>query len=150
MQDRLTGAEGMFSTISNSPDNHSSEIAMLHSSRVESIHRGVQHIRVWLGATGLAYDRAAREGFVRAHPALFGRAHEVTLRGYDRWRTRHAVADTVDGFARYIARRHQRWIAATGLVPSLAPCLIGTATTQPCWRIADGGANAQLERRCTA
>jgi hypothetical protein len=145
----------MFTTSSNSPDNHSnhhsSGIVTLHSNRVEAIHRCVQHIRVWLGATGLTYNHAARESFVRAHPALFGRAYEVTLRGYDRWRTRHAIADTVDGFARYIARRHQRWIAATGLaVPSLAPCLIGTATTQPCWRIADGGANAQIERRTAA
>jgi hypothetical protein len=117
--------------------DHSSEIVMFHShTRVEAIHRCAQHLRVWLGATGLSYDRAAREVFVRAHPALFGRAYEVTLRGYDRWRTRHAIGDTVDSFARYIARRHQRWIATSGLVPSLAPCLIGDDATQPCWKVA--------------
>jgi hypothetical protein len=107
--------------------------ATLPTSRVESIHRCAQHLRVWLAATGLTYDTAAREGFVRAHPDLFGRAHEVTLRGYDQWRRQHAITDTLDGFARYIARRHQRWMGTNGHTPALAPCLVGTATERPCW-----------------
>jgi len=109
------------------------QLATFPSNRLESIHRGVQHVRVWLAATGLTYDSSAREAFVRAHPALFGRAYQVTLRGYERWRKRHGVADTVDGFARYIARRHQRWIGANGGSSGLAPCLIGTHSDAPCW-----------------
>jgi hypothetical protein len=119
----------------------------LPSTRVESIRRCAQHLRLWLAATGRPYNRVAREHFVRAHPALFGRAYEVTLRGYDRWRTLRAVSDSVDGFARYIARRHERWITANGVAPGLAPCLIGLATIQPCWTPADGGASAQNDVR---
>ena len=119
----------------------------LQSTRVESIRRCAQHVRLWLAATGLPYSRLAREHFVRAHPALFGRAYEVTLRGYDRWRALRSVSDSVDGFARYIARRHERWIAANGVAPGLAPCLIGFATTQPCWTAADGVASAQSDVR---
>jgi hypothetical protein len=95
------------------------QLAAFPSSRVESIRRCAQHVRLWLGATGLAYSGAAREAFVRAHPVLFGRAYEVTLRGYDRWRARRAVADTVDGFVRYIACRHERWISVNRLVDGL-------------------------------
>ena len=107
----------------------------------------VQHVRLWLGATGLGYSGAAREAFVRAHPVLFGRAYEVTLRGYDRWRARRAVADTVDGFVRYIARRHERWISVNRLIDGLAPCLIGTANQQPCWTTPHVGAGAQTRLR---
>jgi hypothetical protein len=59
----------------------------------------------------------------RAHPVLFSRAYHVTLRGYDRSRSRHAMDDTMDGFARYISQRHQRWIGAHGHGVALAPCL---------------------------
>ena len=40
-------------------------------------------MRLWLTARGLTYSRSAREDFARAHPALFGYAYGVTLRGYD-------------------------------------------------------------------
>jgi hypothetical protein len=110
---------------------NSDRVMTFPSGRVESIHRCAQHLRIWLAATGRVYDSAARESFVRAHPDLFGRAYEVTLRGYERWRARHSISDTVEGFSRYILRRHERWIAAIGATSVLAPCLIGTATTQP-------------------
>jgi len=121
--------------------------AAFQSSHVESIRRCAQHVRLWLGATGLGYSGAAREAFVRAHPVLFGRAYEVTLRGYDRWRARRAVADTVDGFVRYIAGRHERWISVNRLIEGLAPCLIGTANQQPCWITPNLGAGAQTRLR---
>jgi hypothetical protein len=117
-------------------------------TRVESIRRCAQHLRLWLAATGLPYNHVAREHFVRAHPVLFGSAYEVTLRGYDRWRTLRAASDSVDGFARYIARRHERWMTANGAAPGLAPCLIGLATTtQPCWTAAQRGASPQNDVR---
>jgi hypothetical protein len=102
--------------------------------RTESIHRAAQHLRRWLAASGVAYDRSAREAFARVHPTLFGRAYEVTLRGFERWQMRYRVSDTVDGFAHYIANRHERWFASHGLMTGLAPCLIGSGNTQPCWK----------------
>jgi hypothetical protein len=119
------------------------QVVAFPSSRAESFHRCAQHMRVWLAATGRVYDNAAREDFVRAHPELFGRAYEVTLRGYECWRGRHAILDTVEGFSRYMLRRHERWIAAIGATSALAPCLIGTATTRPCWSAADADSSAQ-------
>jgi len=103
------------------------------------------HLRLWLAASGVAYDRSAREAFVRAHPALFGQAYEVTLRGFERWQLRHRVSDTVDGFAHYIATRHQRWLAAHGLTTGLAPCLIGSGSTQPCWQTEPADSIAHLD-----
>ena len=129
--------------MSSNPD----QIGALPSVRVDSVRRCAQHVRLWLGATGLAYSGAGREGFVRAHPVLFGRAYEVTLRGYDRWRARRAVADTLDGFVRYIARRHERWVSVNRLIDGLPPCVIGTATQQPCWSTPQGGAAAQTHLR---
>jgi hypothetical protein len=125
--------------------HNSHHAATFPSGRLESIQPCTQHIRVWLAATGRTYDSAAVEAFVRAHPDLFGRAYEVTLRGYHRWRERHSISDTAEGFSCYIARRHQRWIAASGLTSTLAPCLIGSATAQPCWSTADGGSGAQMQ-----
>jgi hypothetical protein len=116
------------------------------STRVESIRRCAQHLRLWLAATGYPYNHAAREHFVRAHPTLFGIAYEVTLRGYDRWRTLRAVSDSVESFARYTARRHERWIAANGAAPGLAPCLVGFAAIQPCL-MAAAGASVQNDVR---
>jgi hypothetical protein len=105
----------------------------LSSNRIEAIHRGARHLNVWLAATGMTYGAVAREVFVRAHPTLFGHAYQVTLRGYEHWRRRHQVTDTLDGFARYIARRHQRWIDSHGC--GMAPCLVGTSATAPCWQL---------------
>jgi hypothetical protein len=102
--------------------------------RTESVNRAAQHLRLWLAAVGVTYDRPAREAFVRAHPALFGRAYEVTLRGFERWQLRHQVSDTVDGFAHYIASRHERWFAGSGHTNGLPPCLIGSGSTGPCWK----------------
>jgi hypothetical protein len=34
-----------------------------------------------------------------------------------------------------MARRHQRWIDTHAVNPSLAPCLLGTPTSDPCWKI---------------
>jgi hypothetical protein len=125
--------------------NNSVPVAAFPSTRLDSIRRCSQHLRSWLAVTGLAYDCAAREGFVRAHPALFGRAFEVTLRGYEQWRTRHRRTDTAESFARYIARRHQRWLGANPGSPALAPCLLGIGNTQPCWVIPDGGSIIRVD-----
>jgi hypothetical protein len=75
----------------------------------EAVHRSTNHFRDWLVRTGRAYSSAAREHFVRAHPALFGSAYRLTLRGYERWCARAGVSDTLGAFAEYIAPRHQRW-----------------------------------------
>jgi hypothetical protein len=104
------------------------------SRDTDSIYRCAQHVRLWLAAAGSSYNHGSREAFARAHPALFGRAYHVTLHGYDKWRTRHGVTDTVEGFARYVARRHERWLAGYGLDATIAPCLLGTKTSQPCWK----------------
>src|SRR5437899_2909852 len=102
--------------------------------RTESTQRAAQHLRLWLAATAVAYEPCAREAFVRAHPALFGRAYEVTLRGFLRWRMHHGVTDTIDGFAKYIANRHERWLTASGHAVGLPPCLIGSSSSQACWK----------------
>ena len=73
-----------------------------------------RHLRLWLAATGSSYSATARELFVQTHPVLFGRASELTLRGYDRWRWRRRLHDTAATFARYMGPRHQRWLAAQG------------------------------------
>jgi len=96
-----------------------------------------RHLRIWLAASGSSYGAAARELFVQTHPALFGRASELTLRGYDRWRWRRRLHDTPATFARYMAPRHQRWLAAQGDTSLTAPCLIGSGNLLPCW--AGGG-----------
>jgi hypothetical protein len=111
------------------------------TNRLHSIHQSAKHLRVWLTASGLSYGGAARERFVRAHPVLFGSAYELTLRGYQRWRTRHDATDTLEAFARYIARRHQRWMDSMELTPAVAPCLIGSSGTAPCWLAPDGVAD---------
>jgi hypothetical protein len=85
------------------------QTSALSSPTVEAVHRSAEHLREWLVRTGLVYGSAARERFVRAHPALFGFAFHLTLRGYERWRTRLGVTDTLDAFSQYIAPRHQRW-----------------------------------------
>jgi hypothetical protein len=118
---------------------------MLPVRRTESIHRAAQHLRLWLAAAGVTYDQRAREAFVRAHPALFGRAYEVTLRGFHHWHARHGVADTVDGFAHYIANRHERWFATTGQTTGLPPCLIGLGTAEPCWKSEAAQSIAQID-----
>ncbi len=118
---------------------------MLPVRRTESIHRAAQNLRLWLAASGVVYDQPAREAFVRAHPTLFGRAYEVTLRGFEHWQTRHRVCDTVDGFAHYIATRHERWVAATGQTSGLPPCLIGLGASQRCWQSAPTKALARVD-----
>jgi hypothetical protein len=68
----------------------------------------VDYCRGWLDAAGLCYGRLGREAFVRAHPYLFGRAYEVSLRGYERWLVRHNALDNLDTFAAYLTVRFQR------------------------------------------
>ena len=94
-----------------------------------------RHLRIWLAATGRSYDEAARELFVRAHPVLFGRDWELTLRGYDRWRWRRRLHDTAASFGRYIAPRHERWLAARSDGVETAPCLIASGGSAPCWAL---------------
>jgi hypothetical protein len=101
---------------------------------IESSSPCVHHCRLWLATSGLSYGRSAREAFARAHPTLFGRAYEVALRGYERWRLRHDLPDSVDAFARYLLPRHDRWLAAVGYGATLAPCLVGGTTGRPCWK----------------
>jgi hypothetical protein len=113
------------------------------ASRSHAIHRSAQHFHVWLSAGGLTYGAVARESFVRAHPLLFGRDYALTMRGFEHWRQRHAIADSAEAFARFIARRHQRWMESLDPTPSMAPCLVGFANTEPCWLAAD----QTLERR---
>jgi hypothetical protein len=108
---------------------------MLPAWRTEAIHHAAQHLQVWLVATGVTYDRTAREAFVRAHPSLFGRAYEVTLHGFEQWRMRHRFTDTVLEFARFIANRHERWLTANGATTGVAPCLLGSGIGQVCWKI---------------
>jgi hypothetical protein len=95
--------------------------------------RAADHLGLWLAGSRVRYGGAAREGFVRAHPTLFGRAYWLTLRGYERWRTRGGLSDTLGAFAGYIAHRHQRWMDSLNAAAGLAPCLLGSASTSPCW-----------------
>jgi hypothetical protein len=74
----------------------------------------------------------------------------VTLRGFEHWQTRHRVSDTVDGFAHYMATRHERWFAATGHTSGLPPCLIGSGATQPCWQTAPIAALARVDSSAAA
>src|SRR3974390_2469823 len=89
---------------------------------VEAVRRCARHLGLWLAATGLTYNRTAREDFARSHPELFGQAYDVTLRGYDRWRGQRCLADNMQAFALYLTWRHERWLAQ---VPAsgAAPCL---------------------------
>src|SRR6185503_4154070 len=48
--------------------------------------------------------------------------------------TRHATAATLESFALYIARRHQRWLDAFDAAPTIAPCVIGSSRVAPCWQ----------------
>jgi len=118
--------------------------------RTESIQRAAQHLRLWLAASGVVYNRSAREAFARAHPTLFGHAYQVTLRGFERWQMRHRGSDTVDGFAHYIASRHERWLASHGLTTGLAPCLIGSRNSQPCWKSKPAESIAQVDIQAAA
>jgi len=61
----------------------------------------------WLNEAGLCYGRGSREAFVRAHPCLFGRAYETSLRGYERWLLRRNARDDLGAFATYLALRFQ-------------------------------------------
>jgi hypothetical protein len=92
------------------------------------------HVQLWLAATGLSYGVEAREAFIRAHPTLFGHAYELALRGYERWRRWQRRSDNVEDFAAYITPRHQRWMAESAPRGSLAPCLVGSVTSNPCWK----------------
>ena len=129
---------------------HINQLARLPVRRTESIHRAGEHLRLWLAASEVAYDRSAREAFARAHPPLFGHAYEVTLRGFERWQMRHRGSDTVDGFAHYIASRHERWLASHGLTTGLPPCLIGSRNTPPCWRSEPAESIAQVDIQAAA
>jgi hypothetical protein len=107
-----------------------------------------RHLRIWLAATASSYDPTARELFVRAHPVLFGRDWDLTLRGYGRWRWRRRLHDTAATFARYMAPRHERWLAAQADRTAVAPCLIGIGNSVPCWAFSEresAGAQDQLE-----
>ncbi len=106
-------------------------ISHVPATHAEAIYRCASHLRLWLSATEFPFNRASRERFARAHPDLFGQAYHVTLRGYDRWRTGHRLADTVDTFAHYLARRHERWLAAQRSSASVAACLL---RPEPCWK----------------
>src|SRR5207248_3909630 len=53
-----------------------------------------------------ACDSPIREAFVRGHQLLFGRAYALTMHRFEHCRERHAIADSVEAFARFIARRH--------------------------------------------
>jgi hypothetical protein len=125
--------------------SNSVPVAPFRSTLLDSIRRCSLHLRVWLAAAGLAYDCTARERFVRAHPSLFGRAYEVTLRGYEQWRMRHRLTDTAEIFARYMDRRHERWMGASPGSPAVAPCLLSIGRTQPCWAIPDGGSIVRVD-----
>jgi hypothetical protein len=105
----------------------------MNSIMLQSVSPCLRHCQLWLATSGLSYGCTAREEFARAHPALFGRAYEVTLRGYERWRMHRDTADSVDAFAQYLSPRHERWLATVGYGASLAPCLVGGPTGQPCW-----------------
>jgi hypothetical protein len=100
----------------------------------ESVSPCARHCQLWLALSGLSYGCTAREAFARAHPAMFGRAYEVTLRGFERWRSHHHIADSIDAFARYLSPRHERWLASVDDGGVIAPCLLGGTTGQPCWR----------------
>jgi hypothetical protein len=118
---------------------HPTQTTHAPTYHIESTSPCVHHCRVWLAASGLSYGRSAREAFARAHPALFGRAYDVTLRGYERWRLHDDTTDSVDAFARYLSPRHNRWLATVGYGATLAPCLFGGTTGQPCWSAPVGG-----------
>ena len=64
----------------------------------------------WLAASGLGYGRGSREAFARAHPFLFGRMYEVSLRGYERWLVRHNALDNLDAFSTYLEKRFQQLV----------------------------------------
>jgi hypothetical protein len=81
------------------------------------------HVRHCIAATGLNYGSAAREAFALAHPALFGNAYYVTLRGYERWLARRRVTDSLETFVRYLASRHERWLA--NRTPAFGECVEG-------------------------
>jgi hypothetical protein len=72
------------------------------------------HCRRWLADSGLAYGPVGREAFARAHPWLFGRAYEVTLRGYERWLARGHLLDDLETFAAYLTGRFERALLAAG------------------------------------
>ena len=114
--------------------------------RDSAVEGAARHLRVWLAATGLSYDATARDLFVRAHPVLFGRECDLAIRGYDRWRWRHRLHDTSDAFARYIAPRHQRWIATHAELSVMAPCLISSGQSQPCWQLKDFEASSARDQ----
>jgi hypothetical protein len=111
------------------------EVPGVSGSPTKAQERAAGHLGLWLAGARLAYCGAARERFVRAHPTLFGSAYGLTLRGYERWRTRRGLSDTLGAFAGYIARRHERWIDSLNAAAGLAPCLLGSASSWPCWSL---------------
>jgi hypothetical protein len=68
----------------------------------------VELCRRWMMARGFSYCAYSRDAFVRAHPALCGRACDVTLRGYERWLARTGLSDELEAFASYLAPRLER------------------------------------------
>jgi hypothetical protein len=111
----------------------------LTESRIydEAVQTSVRHLRAWLAASERSYDAAARASFARAHPEVFGHAYAVALRGYHGWRRRSGASDSIDAFARYIARRHQRWMHSHGRTTGIAPCVLGMRNAEPCWSMAE-------------
>jgi hypothetical protein len=85
------------------------------------------HCRRWMAARGLTYCTNSREAFARAHPALCGRAYEVTLRGYQRWLVRSSVQDELDNWATYLSARFDRALIAARL-PICCDALFQVAT----------------------
>src|SRR5579859_2379764 len=100
-----------------------------------TVQRCAHHLQLWLAATDVTYGRASVEGFARAHPALFGQAYDLTLHGYERWRKRQSLEDSVENFARYLVPRHERWLATGPPCSTVAFCLIDG--DRPCWKAAE-------------
>jgi hypothetical protein len=107
-------------------------------TRVWALQRCMQHLHVWLATVDATYGAESRAEFARSHPMLFGRAYEITLRGYSRWHIRHGLRDSTGTFARCLTPRHERWLRSLdGEATAIAPCLLGSGTHGPCWHRAN-------------
>ena len=101
-----------------------------HSARIRppELVRGFDAFCLrWLTAADCSYGPDGREALARAHPALFGRAYDRSLREYECWLARQHLRDTLEHFADYMEPRYCRWLAAGGErrlaspVPSRSP-----------------------------
>src|SRR5579862_4830285 len=107
---------------------------MVFYGQSPTVRRCADHLHLWLAATDGTYCRESLESFARSHPGLFGQAYDVTLRGYERWRTRESLEDSVESFAHYLVERHERWLATGPACSTVASCLIDR--DRPCWKAA--------------